>query len=133
MEDRNTGAGAPEAGVAGDLPASRVSFAPRPAATLSRQHDSAPDRGDAAHQPGKGKKRRKRRRGRKVFARDDHGLALRVGKPGGCCRFSCPSFADLVLVHRGEALLLPVRYFKLGKLREVETRASTGFAADAHA
>ena len=75
MEDRNTGAGAPEAGVAGDLPASRVSFAPRPAATLSRQHDSAPDRGDAAHQPGKGKKRRKRRRGRKVFARDDHGLA----------------------------------------------------------
>ena len=64
---------------------------------------------------------------------DDHGAALRVGKPGCCCCFSCPSFAGLVVVHRGAALLLPVRVFKLGKLREAETRASIGFAGDGHA
>ena len=62
MEDRNTGASAPEAGVAGDLPASRGASVSRPVATLSRQHASAPGDKGAVHQPGKGKKRRKRRR-----------------------------------------------------------------------
>mmetsp|Transcript_7178 Transcript_7178/g.12986 ORF Transcript_7178/g.12986 Transcript_7178/m.12986 type:complete len:230 (-) Transcript_7178:1869-2558(-) len=64
-----------------------------------------------------------------VQQRDDHGLALRVGKPGCCSWIS----GSVVVVHRGAALLLSVRCFKLGKLREAETRASIGFAADGHA
>lgn len=56
VEDRNTGAGPPEAGVVGDLPAQRSVTLSPPAATPSHSV--------------KGKKRRKRRRGRKVFARD---------------------------------------------------------------
>ncbi|MPM56815.1 hypothetical protein SDC9_103630 [bioreactor metagenome] len=57
---------------------------------------------------------------------NDHGLALRVGKPG-CCR--CVA-GRAVVVHRGAALLLKVREFKLGKLGEYETLASIGFAGD---
>ena len=48
-----------------------------------------------------------------VEQRDDHGLALRVGKPVVAARAS----RRVVVVHRGAALLLPVREFKLGKLR----------------
>ncbi|MDT4865199.1 hypothetical protein FQZ97_999880 [compost metagenome] len=68
-----------------------------------------------------------------VEQRDDHGLDLPAGEPGCRCWFSWLSFAGWVVVHRNAALLLPVREFKLGKLREAETRASIGFAADGHA
>ena len=61
-----------------------------------------------------------------VEQRDDHGAALRAGKPVFLPRASC----RVAVVHRGAAPLLPVREFELGKLREAEIRASIGFAAD---
>lgn len=71
MEDRNTGAGAPEAGVAGDLPAQRSATVLPPAATPHHPPESWPGGKAGPQPPAKGKKRRKRRRGRKVFARGD--------------------------------------------------------------
>jgi exopolyphosphatase/guanosine-5'-triphosphate,3'-diphosphate pyrophosphatase len=72
VEDRNAGAGAPEAGVAGPFPAQRSATASPPAATPSPPPAAWPGGKDNPHPPAKGKKRRKRRRGRKVFARDEH-------------------------------------------------------------
>nr|WP_199904417.1 hypothetical protein [Novosphingobium sp. MBES04] len=60
---------------------------------------------------------------------DDHGLALRVGKPG-CCRCVC---GRVVVVHRSGVSLLKVREIKLGKLEGEETQRWRGFAADLHA
>jgi exopolyphosphatase/guanosine-5'-triphosphate,3'-diphosphate pyrophosphatase len=74
VEDRDTGAGAPEAGAPGAFPlpssgtetppASRMAFS-----AFGAGEDSGP------HPKPKGKRRRKRRRGRKVFARDDNPTA----------------------------------------------------------
>ncbi|TPM46329.1 Ppx/GppA family phosphatase [Mesorhizobium sp. B2-2-3] len=73
MEDRDTGAGAPEVGAS--------SASPGPAgpgtAKWQQRRPTEPRSADGQasdanhHQKGKAKKRRKRRRGRKVFARDD--------------------------------------------------------------
>src|SRR5690349_3061691 len=69
VEDRKTGAGAPEAGA-------RPGVAPSFNGSGRRQqgHGAAISAGgapaDGQHPKGKGKKRRKRKRGRKVFARD---------------------------------------------------------------
>jgi exopolyphosphatase/guanosine-5'-triphosphate,3'-diphosphate pyrophosphatase len=71
VEDRNTGAGAPEAGVAGDLPAQRSAMVSPPAAAPSSSPGAWSGKDNAPHHA-KGRKRRKRRRGRKVFARDEH-------------------------------------------------------------
>ena len=57
---------------------------------------------------------------------DDHGAALQAGKLGVCC---CVC-GRVVVVHRSGAFLLKVRESKLGKLRETETGAVIGFAAD---
>ncbi|MCA0035533.1 Ppx/GppA family phosphatase [Mesorhizobium sp. B263B2A] len=73
MEDRDTGAGAPEVG------ASSASPGPSGSGTAGWQQRRPTEprsadgqAGDATHnQKGKPKKRRKRRRGRKVFARDE--------------------------------------------------------------
>ena len=69
MEDRDTGAGAPEAGASGAFPlpsnGAEVSLAGRGAVLAPAGDDRA------SHPKTKGKRRRKRRRGRKVFARDD--------------------------------------------------------------
>ncbi|QKD06554.1 Ppx/GppA phosphatase family protein [Mesorhizobium loti] len=73
MEDRDTGAGAPEVG------ASSASLGPSGSGTAGWQQRRPTEprsadgqAGDATrHQKGKPKKRRKRRRGRKVFARDE--------------------------------------------------------------
>lgn len=73
MEDRNTGAGAPEAGVAGDMPVERSMSASPPGATPPSPPGQSPGGTAHLHHPAKGKKRRKRRRGRKVFARDEQG------------------------------------------------------------
>ncbi|MEO5756732.1 MAG: Ppx/GppA family phosphatase, partial [Mesorhizobium sp.] len=81
MEDRDTGASAPEV--------SASSASPRPAGSGAagwQQRRRAESRsgdgqaGDATHQKGKAKKRRKRRRGRKVFARDE-ARAAATGSP----------------------------------------------------
>ncbi|GID05552.1 hypothetical protein TMM008_27540 [Pseudomonas sp. 008] len=56
-----------------------------------------------------------------VEKREDHGAALRAGKPAWPCRF--------VVVHRNGALLLKVMYFLLGKLEGTQTRAVVGFPA----
>jgi exopolyphosphatase/guanosine-5'-triphosphate,3'-diphosphate pyrophosphatase len=74
VEDRDTGADAPEVGVSSAPPMPQGSGG----ASASRQHSrpAEPRSGDGPagdatqHQKGKTKKRRKRRRGRKVFARD---------------------------------------------------------------
>ncbi len=71
MEDHDTGAGAPEVGVSR---ASPPSGGPDPSAGRPRQAGPQSGNGqvgDAQHQRGKTRKRRKRRRGRKVFARDE--------------------------------------------------------------
>ncbi|WP_263485619.1 Ppx/GppA phosphatase family protein [Mesorhizobium sp. ES1-4] len=75
VEDRDTGAGAPEVGASSASPGSSG-----PGAAGWQQRRPTEPRsvngqaGDATHnQKGKPKKRRKRRRGRKVFARDDAG------------------------------------------------------------
>lgn len=71
MEDRDIGASAPEAGVPGGFqPASGRKA--RPDGSVSPQ---PPVDGPANGQHPKGKRRRKRKRGRKVFARDDAGAA----------------------------------------------------------
>ena len=85
VEDRNTGAGAPEAGVAGDMPVER-SMSASPLAATPPPAPGRPPGGDFhSHHPAKGKKRRKRRRGRKVFARDESGVsapgAIERGQP----------------------------------------------------
>ncbi|WP_214472831.1 Ppx/GppA phosphatase family protein [Mesorhizobium sp. dw_380] len=72
MEDRDTGAGAPEVGASSASPGPSGSGGGwqqrRPMAPRSADGQA----GDATHhQKGKPKKRRKRRRGRKVFARDE--------------------------------------------------------------
>ena len=70
MEDRDTGADAPEAGASGAFPLpSNGAEAP----SAGRGAVSAPSVGEdsGSHPKTKGKRRRKRRRGRKVFARDD--------------------------------------------------------------
>ena len=71
MEDRDTGAGAPEAGASGAFPlpsnGAEVPLAGRGAVSAPAGDDSG------SHPKTKGKRRRKRRRGRKVFARDDGG------------------------------------------------------------
>ena len=76
MEDRDTGAGAPEAGASGAFPlpsnGAEAHSAGRAAVSAPGGEDSGP------HPKTKGKRRRKRRRGRKVFARDDGGTP---GKP----------------------------------------------------
>ena len=76
MEDRDTGAGAPEAGASGAFPlpsnGAEAHSAGRAAVSGPGGEDSGP------HPKTKGKRRRKRRRGRKVFARDDGGTP---GKP----------------------------------------------------
>ncbi|UVK44854.1 Ppx/GppA family phosphatase [Mesorhizobium sp. AR07] len=81
MEDRDTGAGAPEVGAS--------SASPGPAGSWRQRRPSEPrsadgQADDATHnQKGKPKKRRKRRRGRKVFARDDaHPAQVRSPVPG---------------------------------------------------
>ncbi|KAG1386447.1 hypothetical protein G6F58_013836 [Rhizopus delemar] len=61
-----------------------------------------------------------------VEQRDDHGLALHAGRAG----FVCCVCGRAAVVHRDGVSLLQVREFKLGKLREVETRAVIGFADD---
>ncbi|WP_373424737.1 Ppx/GppA phosphatase family protein [Mesorhizobium sp. SARCC-RB16n] len=71
VEDRDTGAGAPEVGASSASPGSSGPGA----AGWQQRHPTEPrsvngQAGDAT-QKGKPKKRRKRRRGRKVFARDD--------------------------------------------------------------
>jgi exopolyphosphatase/guanosine-5'-triphosphate,3'-diphosphate pyrophosphatase len=66
VEDRNTGAGASEAGVAGDMPAPRSAAASPSAATPTLPNGSWRG-GKGQPLPAKGRKRRKRRRGRKVF------------------------------------------------------------------
>ncbi|MER8646849.1 Ppx/GppA phosphatase family protein [Mesorhizobium sp. M1252] len=83
MEDHDTGAGAPEVGVSR---ASPPSGGPSPSAGRPRQagpQSGNGQAGDAQHQRGKARKRRKRRCGRKVFARDDSPLATAaaVGAP----------------------------------------------------
>jgi exopolyphosphatase/guanosine-5'-triphosphate,3'-diphosphate pyrophosphatase len=70
VEDRDTGARAPDAGVAGDFPASRNTDVSPPVATPSQQTGPLSGGKNGLPGPAKGKKRRKRRRGRKVFARD---------------------------------------------------------------
>jgi exopolyphosphatase/guanosine-5'-triphosphate,3'-diphosphate pyrophosphatase len=82
VEDRNTGAGAPEAGVAGDLPARLNATVSPPAATPSPPPGAWPGDKENPHHPAKGKKRRKRRRGRKVFARDEQNGAAPVQPVG---------------------------------------------------
>jgi exopolyphosphatase/guanosine-5'-triphosphate,3'-diphosphate pyrophosphatase len=82
VEDRNTGAGAPEAGVAGDLPARLNATVSPPAATPSPPPGAWPGGKENPHHPAKGKKRRKRRRGRKVFARDEQNSAAPVQPVG---------------------------------------------------
>ncbi|MFD2058070.1 Ppx/GppA phosphatase family protein [Mesorhizobium calcicola] len=68
MEDRDTGAGAPEVGASSASPGPAGSWRQR-RPTESRSANG--QAGDASHpHKGKPKKRRKRRRGRKVFARD---------------------------------------------------------------
>jgi exopolyphosphatase/guanosine-5'-triphosphate,3'-diphosphate pyrophosphatase len=66
VEDRDIGAGAPEAGVPGGFAAASAGE------TLAGRTDtSSAIAGEGAQHPkGKGKRRRKRKRGRKVFARD---------------------------------------------------------------
>lgn len=66
MEDRDIGAGSPEAGVPGGFAAASAGE------TLAGRTDtsSAISGEGAQHPKGKGKRRRKRKRGRKVFARD---------------------------------------------------------------
>jgi exopolyphosphatase/guanosine-5'-triphosphate,3'-diphosphate pyrophosphatase len=69
VEDRDTGAGASEAGAPGTFPlpstGAEVSLADRGAVPAAVGEDSG------SHPKPKGKRRRKRRRGRKVFARGD--------------------------------------------------------------
>jgi exopolyphosphatase/guanosine-5'-triphosphate,3'-diphosphate pyrophosphatase len=76
VEDRDTGADAPEAGASGAFPlpsnGAEALSAGRTAVSASTGEDSG------SHPKTKGKRRRKRRRGRKVFARDDSGTP---GKP----------------------------------------------------
>ncbi|RUY82662.1 Ppx/GppA family phosphatase, partial [Mesorhizobium sp. M7A.F.Ca.CA.001.12.2.1] len=71
MEDHDTGAGAPEVGVSS---ASQRSADPGNASWQQRRptelRSADGQAGDAPHK-GKPKKRRKRRRGRKVFAREE--------------------------------------------------------------
>lgn len=74
MEDRNTGADAPEAGASGAFPLPS-NGAEAPAAGRGAVSASGEDSG--SHPKTKGKRRRKRRRGRKVFARDDATAANR--------------------------------------------------------
>jgi exopolyphosphatase/guanosine-5'-triphosphate,3'-diphosphate pyrophosphatase len=69
VEDRDTGAGAPEAGASGAFPLPPSGTETPPAGRPGAGGDSG------SHPKIKGKRRRKRRRGRKVFARDDNGTA----------------------------------------------------------
>jgi len=73
VEDRDTGAGAPEVGASSASPGPSGSGAAGWQQRRPTEHRSADGQaGDATHnQKGKPKKRRKRRRGRKVFARDE--------------------------------------------------------------
>src|SRR5690606_39933641 len=57
---------------------------------------------------------------------EDHGAALRVGKPVFCSCVWC----RLAVVHRNGALLLKVMYLLLGKLRDEKIQYWRGFAAD---
>jgi exopolyphosphatase/guanosine-5'-triphosphate,3'-diphosphate pyrophosphatase len=68
VEDRDTGASAPEAGASGAFPLPS-NGAEAPAAGGGAVSASGEDNG--SHPKTKGKRRRKRRRGRKVFARDN--------------------------------------------------------------
>lgn len=73
MEDRDAGAGAPEAGLTRQASAPLAAPGPmRGKSPTFAENGTLPEApgGNAAGQPGKARKRRKRRRGRKVFARD---------------------------------------------------------------
>src|SRR5690606_10589566 len=61
-----------------------------------------------------------------VEQRDDHGAALRVGKPG----FGCCAWCRFAVVHRSGALLLKVMYFLLGMLEGAQSQQWRGFSAD---
>ena len=78
VEDRDTGADAPEAGASGVFPLPS-NGAEAPAAARSAVPVSGEDGGP--HPKAKGKRRRKRRRGRKVFARDDATPANKLPAP----------------------------------------------------
>ena len=84
MEDRETGADAPEAGPSSSLPSVPPGATGTPAARKSERMAANPPSGGAARNDGlqlqnKGRKRRKRKRGRKVFAREG-GQAVAVGQ-----------------------------------------------------
>ena len=70
MEDRDTGAGAPEAGAPGAFPLPSSGTETPPASRIAFSASGAGE-DSGPHPKPKGKRRRKRRRGRKVFARDD--------------------------------------------------------------
>lgn len=70
MKDREAGAGAPDAGVSGDVPSPHGGARPRPGRQAAARPVNGHGNGDATQHKGKTRKRRKRRRGRKVFARD---------------------------------------------------------------
>ncbi len=87
VEDRETGAGAPEPGASRNRPrrARGRSFAqPRRSAAPPPTGPGAVDgRPDATQPRSKGKKRRKNKRGRKVFARDSVRPETAEQRPGG--------------------------------------------------
>lgn len=70
MKDRETGAGAPDAGVSRGSSSHLSAGASKAGHKAASRSGDGRVHGDAAQQKGKAKKRRKRRRGRKVFARD---------------------------------------------------------------
>jgi len=97
VEDRDTGAGAPEAGAPGTFPlpptGAEVPPADRGAVSATVGEDSG------SHPKPKGKRRRKRRRGRKVFARGDSQAAdIPATAPNG--RPESPKAAPVATVAR---------------------------------
>ena len=78
VEDRDTGAGAPEAGESGRFLAP-MTGAEVPPASRTGGSPSTQGPGNGLHPKQKAKRRRKRKRGRKVFARD--GLSQAAGQP----------------------------------------------------
>jgi exopolyphosphatase/guanosine-5'-triphosphate,3'-diphosphate pyrophosphatase len=84
VKDPDRGADAPMNGASGDAGGGRSAEAPpggRNTMATADGRSVAPPAADARAEPAKAaRKRRRRRRGRKVFARDEHGLAI-GGKP----------------------------------------------------
>ena len=150
MEDRDIGAGSPEAGVPGGFAAASAGE------TLAGRTDtsSAISGEGAQHPKGKGKRRRKRKRGRKVFARDgvaQQGIAAarplpeaaavaqparptvseigdqprgpRVAKP-----YDLPVFAALDLGTNNCRLLVAVPGRRASSASSTRSRASCGWA-----